>query len=263
MSIWALQVSRRFCLNIHTVNKQIELLYLLHDLIFSNEGSVLEVLRIRCSTNELLISTPLILTARFTQLPVCVDLVLQVLSQELLLSLLSLQIDLNLIKSLFWAKVRLIVKMLKLVLRSFPLLLFSDLVLNEFPVGSVLVLAILLLEVLHAVHVVQRRVELMLLSFTRLLHTIDLVVEPLQGLLVYLANRVERVVTFVNSVVVNCERSLRAHKFRNRRVVVFRDFFAIQGHLYVRKLVQNASGGLLRLLADLIAIFLNHVELEA
>ena len=208
MSIWALQVSRRFCLNIHTVNKEIELLYLLHDLIFSNEGSVLEVLRVRCSTDELLISAPLVLTAGFTQLPVCVDLVGQVLSQELFLSLLCLQIDLNLIKSLFGAEVRLVVELLVLVLRIFPLLLFSDLVLNEFPIGSVLVLAILLLEVLHAVHVVKCRVELMLFGFTRLLHTVDLVVESLQGLLVYLTDRVERVGTFMNSMVVNCERTL-------------------------------------------------------
>ena len=208
MSIWALQVSRRFCLNIHTVNKEIELLYLLHDLIFSNESGIFKVLRVRCCLDELLISAPLVLSARFTQLPVCVDLVGQVLSQELFLSLLCLQIDLNLIKSLFGAEVRLVVELLVLVLRIFPLLLFSDLVLNEFPVGSVLVLAILLLEVLHAVHVVQRRVELMLFGFTRLLHTVDLVVESLQGLLVYLTDRVERVGTFMNSMVVNCERTL-------------------------------------------------------
>ena len=184
------------------------MLYLLHDLIFSNESGIFKVLRVRCCLDELLISAPLVLTAGFTQLPVCVDLVGQVLSQELFLSLLCLQIDLNLIKSLFGAEVRLVVELLVLVLRIFPLLLFSDLVLNEFPVGSVLVLAILLLEVLHAVHVVQRRVELMLFGFTRLLHTVDLVVESLQGLLVYLTDRVERVGTFMNSMVVNCERTL-------------------------------------------------------
>ena len=239
------------------------MLYLLHDLIFSNESSVLEVLRVRCSTDELLISAPLVLTARFTQLPVCVDLVGQVLSQELFLGLLCLQIDLNLIESLLGAEVRLVVEMLVLVLRTFPLLLFSDLVLNEFPVGTVLVLAILLLEVLHAVHVVQRRVELMLFGFTRLLHTVDLVVESLQGLLVYLTDCVERVGTFMNSMIINCERTLRAHEFGNCRVVVLRDFFAVQGHLHVRKLIQNACRGLLRLLTHHITVLLDHVELEA
>ena len=122
----------------------------------------------------------------------------------------------------------------------FRLLFLSDLVLKEFAVGSVLVLAILLLEVLHAIHVVQRRVELMLLSLTRPLHVINLVVETLQRLLVHLANRFKRVGSFVNSVVINCERTLRAHEFRNGRVVVMRNFFAIQGHFNVRQLVQNA-----------------------
>ena len=196
------------------------MLYLLHDLIFSNESGILEVLRVRCRTDELLISAPLVLSARLTQLPVCVDLVLQVLSQELFLSLLRLQIDFNLIEGLFGAEVRLVVELLVLVLRIFPLLLFCDLVLNELPVRPVLVLAILLLEVLHAVHVVQRRVELVLFRLARLLHAIDLVVESLQSLLVYLTDRVERVGTFVHSMVIHCERTLRAHEFGHRRVVI-------------------------------------------
>ena len=46
-------------------------------------------------------------------------------------------------------------------------------------------------------------------------------------------------------------------------MVVFRDFFAVQGHLHVRKLIQNACRGLLRLLTHLITVLLDHVELEA
>lgn len=102
----------------------------------------------------------------------------------------------------------LVVHMLILMLGTFPLLLLSDLVLKEFAIGSVLVFAILLFKVLHAVHIVQCRVELMLFSLTRPLHIINLVMESLQGLLIHLTDRFKRVSTLVNSVIVNCERTL-------------------------------------------------------
>lgn len=60
---------------------------LLHDLVFSHEGRVLEVLCIRSRTNEFLICTPLILATCLTKLTVCVDLVGQVVVQEILLRL--------------------------------------------------------------------------------------------------------------------------------------------------------------------------------
>lgn len=177
-------------------------------MIFSHLSSVLKVLRVRSGSNELLISASLVLSAGFTQLSVCVDLVCQVCLQEILFSLCCLKIDSNLVKCLFRAKMWLVVHMLILMLGTFPLLLLSDLVLKEFAIGSVLVFAILLFKVLHAVHIVQCRVELMLFSLTRPLHIINLVMESLQGLLIHLTDRFKRVSTLVNSVIVYCERTL-------------------------------------------------------
>lgn len=85
----------------------------------------------------------------------------------------------------------LIVKLLKLVFRSLAHLLLSDLVLQEFAVGTVLILAVLALEVLHSVHIVHCRVELVLLEFASFLDFIDLSVETVESLLVDFANRGE------------------------------------------------------------------------
>jgi len=89
---------------------------LLHDLIFSHQCSVFKVLRVCGRTQELLIIAFLVLTTGLTQLPVGVDLVGQVGSQEFLLGVRRLEVDSNLIKSLLGTEVRLVVELLKLVL---------------------------------------------------------------------------------------------------------------------------------------------------
>lgn len=86
---------------------------------------------------------------------------------------------------------RLIVKLLELVFRSLAHLLLSDLVLQEFAVGTVLTLAVLALEVLHSVHIVHCRVELVLFGLASFLDFIDLSVETVESLLVDFANRGE------------------------------------------------------------------------
>ena len=136
---------------------------------------------------------------------------------------------------------RLVVEMLVLMLRIFPRLLLGDLGLEELAIRPVLVLAILLLQILHLVHVVEGRVKLMLFSFTSLLDIVDLLVEALEGQLVNFADSFERVGALVHPVVVDAERTLRTHEFRNGRVVVVRNSFAIEGHFDVRKLIQDAS----------------------
>lgn len=149
----------------------------------------------------------------------------------------GIKIDSDLVKGLFGSEVRLVVEVLVLMLRTFPRLLLGDLGLEELAICSVLVLAILLLQILHLVHIVEGRVELMLFSFASLLNIVDLLVEALESLLVDFADRFERVGALVHPVVVNAERTLGAHEFRNGRVVVVRNSFAIEGHLDVRKLI--------------------------
>ena len=141
------------------------------------------------------------------------------------------------VKCLFGAEVRLVVEVLVLVLRIFPRLLLGDLGLEELAIRPVLVLAILLLKILHLVHVVEGRVKLMLFGFASLLDIVDLLVEALEGLLVDFADGLERVGALVHPVVVDAERTLGPHEFRNGRMVVVRNSFAIEGHFDVRKLV--------------------------
>ena len=95
---------------------KIEWLNLLHDLIFSHQCSVFEVLRVCGRTQELLIIAFLVLTTGLTQLPVGVDLVGQVGSQELFLSMGRLEVDSNLIESLLGTEMWLVVELLVLVL---------------------------------------------------------------------------------------------------------------------------------------------------
>ena len=77
---------------------------------------VLEVLGVRSRTDELLILASLILTASLTELPVGVDLVGQVGSQELFLSMGRLEVDSNLIEGLLGTEMWLVVELLVLVL---------------------------------------------------------------------------------------------------------------------------------------------------
>lgn len=86
---------------------------------------------------------------------VCADLVGEVLSKEIFLRLLVLQVDFNLIECLLRAEMWLVVHLLELFVIGLAHLLLGDLGLEELAVGLVLLLAILLLEVLHSIHVVK------------------------------------------------------------------------------------------------------------
>lgn len=132
---------------------------------------------------------------------------------------------------------------------------------KELTVDSVLILAVLLLEVLHAIHVVHSRVELLLFGFTFLLNTVDLSIETVQSLFVDLSNRGIRVGSFVHTVIVDGEGTLRTHEFRNRCVVVVRNFLAIQGQLNIGKFIQNSGRSCFSMRADIIV--LQHVNFHA
>ena len=60
--------------------------------------------------NKSQVSSALLLTTRFTYFPLSIDLVSQVHLQEFLLLSLGVNIFLNLLQSLLWAKVGLIIK---------------------------------------------------------------------------------------------------------------------------------------------------------
>ena len=102
---------------------------------------------------------------------------LQVHLEELLLLLQVIESLLNIVKSFFWAEMRLVVKHFDGLLCCLPLLLFCDLAPKEIRVLTVLMLPILSLEELHFVHVIDGRVELLLLVVSCLLYTLDLLVE--------------------------------------------------------------------------------------
>ena len=97
----------------------------------------------------------LLLSASIAQLPVCVDLVAQLISQEIFLSLLRIQINFDLIERFFRAKVRFVVQEFIISLVGLAHLLLSNLGLKELSVGLVLFVTVLLLEVLHTVHIVE------------------------------------------------------------------------------------------------------------
>ena len=84
---------------------------------------------------------------------------------------------LYIVKSFFWAEMRLVVKHFNGLLSYLPFLLFCDLAPKEIRVLTVLMLPILNLEELHFVHVIDGRVELLLLVVSCLLYTLDLLVE--------------------------------------------------------------------------------------
>lgn len=125
-------------------------------MILSHQCSVFEVLRVQSRTDEFLIRTPLVLSTSLAHLPVCVDLVAQCIPQEIFLSLMCIQVNLDLIKRFFRAKVWFVVQEFIISLVVLAHLLLSDLGLKELSVGLVLFLTVLLLEVLHAVHIVER-----------------------------------------------------------------------------------------------------------
>ena len=150
----------------------------------------------------------LLLTTRLTQLFVRVDLVGEVKLEEVLLLSLVIHGYLDLIKSLLRAKVRLVVQGLNSLFYLLSLLLLHDLVAQEVAIGLVLFLTVQHLYSLHVVHVVECGVELLLLRLTRLLDSLDLLIESLESLFVDGANLVVRLATLVCSVVVHGEGAL-------------------------------------------------------
>jgi hypothetical protein len=71
---------------------------------------MLQVLSIGSRTNELLIFASFMLSAGFTKLPVCVDLVIKVHFYKIFLLLLCVEILLDLHQGLLWAEMRLVVQ---------------------------------------------------------------------------------------------------------------------------------------------------------
>ena len=169
---------------------------------------MLEGLRIDLVLDEFLILLALNLTTRLAQLSLGVDLVREIHPQELLLLLLTLKVALDLIEGLLGTEMRLVVEGLDLLLGVLDALLFGDLVADEIAVRPVLLDAVLVLEGLLAVHVVDRGVELLLLSLTSLLNAVDFVVEATECLLVDSTNGFVTATALVSGVVVDCERTL-------------------------------------------------------
>lgn len=137
-----------------------------------------------------------------------VDLVGQVHAQKVLLLFLGLHIALNLVERFFWAKVRLVIKFLNDFLSVCSLLLFYDLVPDEVNMISVLLLLVRFLSPIHLIHVVHGGVELVFLELSLFLHSLNLLVESTNCLLVYIANLVEISNAFVCRVIIDSERTL-------------------------------------------------------
>ena len=204
---------------------------------------MLEALRLDLVLDEFLILVALNLSTCLRQLSLRVDLVRQVHPQELLLLLLTLKVALDLIEGLFGAEVRLVVERLDLLLHVLDTLLFGNLVADKLAVGTVLFDAVLVLEGLLAVHVVNCRVELRLLSLTPLLNTLYLTVEATESLLVDVTDGFITAISLVGGVVVNCEGALRAEELGYASVVLVRNFLAIEGRLDFFHLLNDARGG--------------------
>ena len=173
-------------------------------------GLSLEVLGCDLCLNELLVLGALHLAAGFAELTLGCHLVGQVLLKELLLLLLVLQAALDLVEGFFRAEMWLVVEVLDGLLNLLPGLLLSDLAADEIDVGTVLVVAILRLDCLHAIHVVNGRVELTLLGLSQALDLRNFLVEPVQSLLAHDTHGFVRAVTLVGGMVVHGERALRA-----------------------------------------------------
>ena len=137
------------------------------------------------------------LSARFTDFPLRVDLVGQVHPNEALLLFLGVHVPLNLLKCLLWAKVGLVIKRFDCASHLLGASLLGDLVLDEFLVNLVLHPLLLLLLHLVTVHPVDSRVEVILLRLTDLLHVLYLLVETSQGHLVDIGHGFIRPATFM------------------------------------------------------------------
>mmetsp|Transcript_20328 Transcript_20328/g.27484 ORF Transcript_20328/g.27484 Transcript_20328/m.27484 type:complete len:376 (-) Transcript_20328:1275-2402(-) len=216
---------------------------LLHLLVFLKQSVVLEGLRLDLVLDEFLVLSALHLAASLAQLTLRVDLVGQVHLQEVLLLLLTIQVALDLVESFFGAEMRLVVEGIDGLLDLLSALLLSDLVADVVAVGTVLLHTVLVFECLLSVHVVDSRVELLLLALSRLLNVVHVLVEAGQSLLVDVANRFITATALVGCVVVHREGALRAEELRHRGVVLVRNFLAIQSRFHLVHVLNNAGRG--------------------
>lgn len=160
-------------------------------MVLLDHGVGFQALRLLASLDELFVRVAFLLTRSLAQLPLVVDLVRQIHAQKLLLLLLGLHIALNLIKRFFWAEMGLVIKFLNGFLSIVSLLLLNDLVPDKGHMVIVLLLLAILLSPVHLVNVVHRRVELILLELALALDPLNLTVESIDGLLVYISNLVK------------------------------------------------------------------------
>jgi len=93
---------------------------------------------------------------------------------------------------------RLVIKFFNDLFLLLPPLLFLNLVTNEVDVVFVLLLLAVFLSPLNAIHVLHSRVELVLLLLAHTLHTLNLTVESIDGLLIDVSNLVVGVEAFVS-----------------------------------------------------------------
>lgn len=188
---------------------------------------MLETLSILYSSYDLAVFVALVLMLSLTYLDLLVDLVGQVHLYEVLLLLYVVYALLDVNEGLLRTKMRLVVKDFNLLFGSLSYYLFRYLVFKEIAVLAVLLLSVLCLQVLHTIHVVDGLVELLFLIFANLLYATYLLIETAEGLLVDSSDGFIRVCTFVSGMVVNCKRTVSAHEFGYRSMVIFRYFLAV------------------------------------
>lgn len=172
--------------------------YLLHYLVLFDHGDVLQGLCLCARLDELLVHVALLLTGSFRQFALSVDLVGQVHAQKVLLLLLSIHIALNLVERFFWTEMWLVIKFLNDLFLLLPPLLFLNLVANEVDVVFVLLLLAVFLGTLNTVHVLHSRVELSLLLLAHSLHSLNFLVESIDGQLIDVSNLVVGIEAFVS-----------------------------------------------------------------
>ena len=152
---------------------------------------------------------------------------------KVFLLLSSIETFLNLVKRFFWAEMRLVIQCFDLFFSSLSHLLLHDLVLEELSILRILVLPVLRLQVLHPVHVLHGRVELILFVLPNLPYILRLFLVAGEGLLVDAAHGFVGVGPFVLGVVVDGEGPLRSHELRHGCVARIRDLLAIEGSFNV------------------------------
>jgi len=116
--------------------------------------------------DEFLVLRELYLFTCFTKLAGCADLVGQMHFEEVLFLLCRLQVALDLVKCLFWAKVWFIIQTFNQGFLFLDLFLFSDLMMNVIAICNILLDTISVLEFLLPVDIVKHGIELLLLSLT-------------------------------------------------------------------------------------------------